>query len=37
MSMINSIRNKLLQRIYAVLRDDRDYVEHYNYQPTKIN
>jgi transposase len=37
MSVVNAIRNKLLQRIFAVLRDDRDYVEHYNYQPAKMN
>lgn len=31
MSVINAIRNKLLLRIFAVLRDERPYVE--NYQP----
>lgn len=31
MSVINAIRNKLLLRIFAVLRDQRPYVE--NYQP----
>jgi transposase len=29
MSVINAIRNKLLQRIFAVLRDQRLYVENY--------
>jgi hypothetical protein len=29
MSVINAIRNKLLLRIFAVLRDQRTYVENY--------
>lgn len=29
MSVINAIRNKLIQRIFAVLRDQRTYVENY--------
>ena len=29
MSVINAVRNKLVLRIFAVLRDDRDYVENY--------
>jgi transposase len=29
MSVINAVRNKLILRIYAVLRDDRDFVENY--------
>ena len=29
MSVINAIRNKLLLRIFAVLRDQRPYVENY--------
>lgn len=36
MSVINAIRNKLLQRIFAVLRDDRAYVENYIYQCAKL-
>lgn len=36
MSVVNAIRNKLLQRIFAVLRDDRDYVENYSYQCAKL-
>ena len=32
MSVINAVRNKLVQRIYAVVRDSRDYVENYHYQ-----
>ncbi len=31
MSVINAIRNKLLLRIFAVVRDDRNYVENYNH------
>lgn len=31
MSVINAIRNKLLQRIFAVVRDNRYYVENYVY------
>jgi hypothetical protein len=31
MSVINAIRNKLLLRVFAVLRDQRPYVQ--NYQP----
>jgi hypothetical protein len=34
MSVINAIRNKLLQRIFAVIRDNRPYVEDYQYQGT---
>ena len=29
MSVINAIRNKLLLRIFAVIRDQRPYVENY--------
>jgi len=29
MSVINAVRNKLVLRMFAVLRDDRDYVENY--------
>ena len=29
MCVINAVRNKLILRIYAVLRDDRDFVENY--------
>ncbi len=29
MSIINAIRNKLVLRIFAVIRDDRDFVENY--------
>jgi len=29
MSVINAVRNKLVLRIYAILRDDRDFVENY--------
>jgi transposase len=29
MSVINAVRNKLVLRIFAVLRDDRDFVENY--------
>ncbi len=29
MSVINAVRNKLVLRIFAILRDDRDYVENY--------
>jgi len=32
MSVINAVRNKLVQRIFAVVRDDRNYVENYQYQ-----
>jgi len=31
MSIINAIRNKLILRIFAVLRDDRNYVDNYAY------
>jgi len=31
MSVINAIRNKLLHRIFAVVRDNRCYVENYTY------
>lgn len=31
MSVINAIRNKLIQRIFAVIRDDRMFVENYVY------
>lgn len=30
MCVLNAVRNKLVLRIYAVLRDDRDFVENYN-------
>jgi transposase len=33
MSVINAVRNKLVHRIFAVLRDDRVYVENYVYKP----
>jgi transposase len=29
MSVINAVRNKLVLRMFAVIRDDRDYVENY--------
>jgi len=32
MSVVNAVRNKLVQRIYAVVRDGRNYVENYQYQ-----
>ena len=32
MSVINAVRNKLVQRIFAVVRDGRNYVENYQYQ-----
>jgi transposase len=32
MSVINAIRNKLLHRIFAVVRDNRYYVENYTYE-----
>lgn len=32
MSVINAIRNKLLQRIFAVIRDQRPYTETYQYK-----
>ena len=32
MSVINAIRKKLLQRIFAVIRDNRPYTEDYQYQ-----
>jgi len=32
MSVINAVRNKLVQRIFAVVRDERNYVENYQYQ-----
>jgi transposase len=34
MSVINAIRNKLLQRIFAVIRDQRPYTENYQYPAT---
>ncbi len=37
MSVINAIRNKLLQRIFAVLRDERPYMENYLYDEKIIN
>ncbi len=33
MSVINAVRNKLVHRIFAVLRDDRMFVENYVYKP----
>jgi transposase len=33
MSIINAIRNKLVLRIFAVIRDNRKYVENYVYLP----
>jgi transposase len=33
MSVINAVRNKLVHRIFAVLRDDRNFVENYVYKP----
>lgn len=36
MLVINAIRNKLLQRIYALLRDKRSYEENYVYNPGKV-
>lgn len=33
MSVINAVRNKLVHRIVAVLRDDRMFVENYVYKP----
>ncbi|MEJ7675027.1 MAG: IS110 family transposase [Chitinophagaceae bacterium] len=32
MSVINAVRNKLVQRIFAVVRDGRNYVENYEYK-----
>ncbi len=32
MSVINAVRNKLVQRIFAVVRDGRTYVDNYQYQ-----
>jgi transposase len=32
MSVVNAVRNKLVQRIFAVVRDERNYVENYQYQ-----
>lgn len=32
MSVINAVRNKLVQRIFAVVRDDREFVENYVYK-----
>lgn len=32
MSVLNAVRNKLVQRIFAVVRDDRNYVDNYVYQ-----
>ncbi len=29
MSVINAVRNKLIHRVYAVLRDDRMFEENY--------
>lgn len=37
MLVINAIRNKLLQRIYALLRDKRSYEENYVYNCGKMN
>lgn len=37
MLVINAIRNKLLQRIYALLRDKRYYEENYVYECGKVN
>ena len=34
MSVINAVRNKLVQRIFAVVRDGRNYVENYEYRRT---
>ncbi len=36
MLVINAIRNKLLQRIYALLRDKRNYEENYVYNGGKV-
>lgn len=36
MLVINAIRNKLLQRIYALLRDKRNYEENYVYNSGKV-
>lgn len=36
MLVINAIRNKLLQRIYALLRDKRSYEENYVYSRVKL-
>ena len=33
MSVINAIRNKLVLRIFAVIRDNREYVNNYAYSP----
>lgn len=33
MSVINAVRNKLVHRIFAVLRDNRMFVENYVYKP----
>lgn len=33
MSVINAVRNKLVHRIFAVIRDDRMFVENYVYKP----
>jgi transposase len=33
MSVINAVKNKLVQRVYAVVRDDRKFVENYVYKP----
>lgn len=32
MSVVNAVRNKLIQRVFAVLRDGRKWVENYQYQ-----
>ena len=29
MSVMNAVRNKLILRMFAVVRDDRDFVENY--------
>ena len=31
MSVINAIRNKLIHRVFALVRDNRCYVENYRY------
>jgi transposase len=33
MSVINAVKNKLVQRVYAIIRDDRNFVENYVYKP----
>ncbi len=32
MSVVNAVRNKIVQRIFAVIRDGRSYVDNYAYQ-----